>query len=138
MKHITMGIILSGYSISIPECQSVSVVPGQYAHCVSHGAASLRMSHDLSSDMSLVTVVSGRSRMGNITNVGIVLSARQSLLSLPQFVCLAPSLGVFIKYLVYTIFPVPHGCDDNNYLKHTTIITLSEASVDCLFYELLS
>ena len=93
-----MGIILSGYFISIPECQSASV-PGQYAQCVcEHVAASLRLSHDLSSDRSLVTVVSGHKRMGNIANVGIVWSARQSLLSLPQFVCLAPSLGVFIKY----------------------------------------
>ena len=114
---------------------SVCVCPRSVCTLCEHVVASLRMSHDLSSDRSLVTVVSGRSRMGNITNVGIVLSARQSLLSLPQFVCLAPSLGVFIKYLVYTIFPVPHGCDDNNYLKHTTIITLSEASVDCLFDE---
>ena len=73
------------------------------------------MSHDLSSDRSLVSVVSGRSRMGNITNVGIVWSASQSWLSMPQFVYLAPSLGLFIKYLVYTIFSVPHGCDDNNY-----------------------
>ena len=68
-----MGIILSGYFISIPECQSASV-PGQYAQCVcEHVAASLRLSHDLSSDR-LVTLVSGRKRMGNITNVGIVLS----------------------------------------------------------------